>query len=41
MYMVVSLFGKVIKVNLANITKQWIQDFVESGTVEVLGFEKK
>lgn len=38
--MIVSLFGEKMRVNLANVTKAWIQDFVESGTVEVLGFEK-
>ena len=41
MIMIVSLFGIEMRINLASITKQWIKDFVESGTVEVKGYERK
>ena len=41
MIMIVSLLGIEMRINLASITKQWIKDFVESGTVEVKGYERK
>lgn len=40
MIMIVSLLGLEMRVNLSSITKQWIKDFVETGMVEVIGFEK-
>lgn len=41
MIMIVSLLGLEMRINLASITKQWIKDFVETGTVEVKGYERK
>lgn len=41
MIMIVSLLGLEMRINLASITKQWIKDFVETGMVEVKGYERK